>query len=204
MVQARVSFPLLEQPEESITYLQGKVIPSLQEYQSKIDAKLKLDKTYIRKKLRANDIAIMDIVRQAGFTEVQEHRINCVRLFLGVMYSSKICTIDGTTIRDGITTGHNNNEEYILTLKKAIQHRPNTQSWNLWSQAITSITSDGLILNESLGDWTTNHSTSGRWNAYQHNHSEYQSVLHENGDRKWRKYKRRSSLIMPHNMIEDT
>jgi hypothetical protein len=113
--QARVSFPLLEQPEESITYLQGKVIPSLREYLSKIDGKLKLDKTYIRKKLRANNIAIMDIVRQVGFTEVQEHQINCVRLFLGVMYFSKICSIDGTTIRDGITTGHNNNEEYILT-----------------------------------------------------------------------------------------
>jgi hypothetical protein len=120
--QAGVSFPLLEQPEEPITYLQGKVIPSLREYLLKIDGKLKLDKTYIRKKLRANDTTIMDIVRQAGFTEVQEHRINCVRLFLDVMYFSEICTIDGTTIRDGITTGTNDNEEYILTLKKAIQH----------------------------------------------------------------------------------
>jgi hypothetical protein len=202
--QAGVSFPLLEQPEEPITYLQGKVIPSLREYLSKIDGKLKLDKTYIRKKLRANDIAIMDIVRQAGFTEVQEHRINCVRLFLGVMYFSEICTIDGTTIRDGITTGNNDNEEYILTLKKAIQHRPNTRSWNLWTQAITSITSDGKVLQESLGDWTTNHSTSGRWNAYQHNNSVYQSVRHENGDRKWRKYKRRGSLIRQHTMIDDT
>jgi hypothetical protein len=202
--QAGVSFPLLEQPEESITYLQGKVIPSLREFLSRINGKLKLDKTYIRKKLRANNIAIMDIVRQVGFTEVQEHRINCVRLFLGVMYFSEICSIDGTTIRDGITTGHNNNEEYILTLKKAIQHRPNTRSWNLWSQAITSITSDGKVLMESLGDWTTNHSRSGRWNAYQHNRSVYQSVLQENGDRKWRKYKRRGSLLMPHTMIEDT
>jgi hypothetical protein len=92
------------------------------QYLFKIDGRLKLDKTYIRKKLRANDITIMDTVRQVGFTEVQEHRFNCVRLFLGVMYFSEICTIDRTTIRDGITTGHNNNEEYILTLKKAIQH----------------------------------------------------------------------------------
>jgi hypothetical protein len=147
----------------------------------------------------------MDIVRQVGFTAVQEHRINCVRLFLGVMYFSKICSIDGTTIRDGITTGHNNNNEYILTLKKAIQHRPNTRSWNLWSQAITSITSsDCKVLKESLRDWTTSHSRSGRWNAYQHNRSVYQSVLQENGDRKWRKYKQRGSLIMPHTMIKDT
>jgi hypothetical protein len=109
--QAGVSFPLLERPAESITYLQGKVILSLREYLSKIDGKLKLDKTYIRKKLRTNDSAIMDIVRQVGFTAVQEYRINCVRLFLGVMYFSKICSIDGTTIRDGITTGHNNNGE---------------------------------------------------------------------------------------------
>jgi hypothetical protein len=116
------------------------------------------------------------------------------------MYFIEICTIDGTTIRDGITTGNNDNEEYILTLKKAIQHRPNTRSWNLWTQAITSITSDGKVLQESLGDWTTNHSTSGRWNAYQHNNSVYQSVRHENGDKKWRKYKRRGSLIRQHKM----
>jgi hypothetical protein len=115
--QAGELFLLLEQPEESITYLQGKVIPFLREYLSKINGKLKLDKTYVRKKLRANNIAKMDIVRQVG--------INCVRLFLGVMYLSKKCTIDGTTIRDDITTGQNNNEEYILTLKKEIQHRPN-------------------------------------------------------------------------------
>jgi hypothetical protein len=104
----------------------------------------------------------MDIVKQAGSTEVEEHRINCVRLFLGVMYFSEICTIDGTTIRDCITTGHNDSEEYILTLKKAIQHLPNTRSWNLCTQAITSITSDGKVLQELLGGWTTSHSTSGR------------------------------------------
>jgi hypothetical protein len=114
--QAGVSFPLLENPAEPITYLQGKVIALLREYLTKIDGKLTLDRTYIRKKLQTNDSAIMDIVRKLGFTAVQEHRINCVRLFLGVMYFSGICSIDGTTLRYGITTGDNNHEEYIVSL----------------------------------------------------------------------------------------
>jgi hypothetical protein len=136
--QAGVSFPLLENPAEPITYLQGKVISLLREYLTKIDGKLTLDRTYIRKKLQTNDSAIMDIVRKLGFTAVQEHRINCVRLFLGVMYLSEICSIDGTNLRYGISTGDNNHEEYIVTLKKTIL------------QAITSITSDGTVLKESL------------------------------------------------------
>jgi len=200
--QAGVSFPLLEHPAESITYLQGKVIPSLREYLSKIDGKLKLDRTYIRQKLRNNDTAIMDVVRKGEFTAVQEHRINCVRLYLGVMYFSEICSIDGTKLRDGITTGHNNNEEYVVTLKKAIQHRPNTRSWNLWTQAITSLTTNGTALKTQLGTWTQHHSRSGHWNAYQQNRLVYQSVVQENGDRKWKQYKRRGSLIMPYKMVD--
>jgi hypothetical protein len=35
------------------------------------------------------------------------------------------------TLRNGITTGQNSHEEYIVTLKKAIQHLPNTRSWIL-------------------------------------------------------------------------
>jgi hypothetical protein len=123
----------------------------------------------------------MDIVRQVGFTAGQEHQINCVRLFLGVMFFSEICSINGTTLQDGITTGHNNNEGYILTLKKAIQYRPNTQSWKLWTQAITSIISDGKELKDSLGDWTTNHSRSRQWNAYQRNQS-YKKMEIGNGE----------------------
>jgi hypothetical protein len=78
-------------------------------------------------KLRTNDSAIMDVVQKLGFTAVQEHQINCVRLFLGVMYFSEICSIDGTNLRYGITTGDNNHEEYNASLKKAIQHHHNTK-----------------------------------------------------------------------------
>ena len=200
--QAGVSFPLLEQPDEEISYLQGKVIPSLRKYLSKIDGKLTLDRTYIRKKLRTSDIAIMDIVRQGEFTAVQEHRINCVRLFLGVMYFSEICSIDGMNIRDGITTGKNETEEYVVSLKKARQHLPNTRSWNLWKQAITSVTIDGTALKEPLGDWTIHHSKSGQWKTYQRNRMVYESVLQEDGIRKWKQYKRRGSLLMPHTTID--
>jgi hypothetical protein len=192
----------LERPAETITNLQGKVIPSLRDYLKKIDGKLTLDRTYIRKKLRYNNIAIMDIVRNLGFTAIQEHRENCVQLFLGVMYFSEICSIDGTSIRAGMTTGHNNNEEYVITLKKAIQHRPNSRSWELWTRAKTSITSDGTALNEPLGDWTAYHSKSGQWNAYQHNRLVYQSSV-QDGVRKWKQYKRQGSLIMAQDTIEE-
>jgi hypothetical protein len=91
--------------------LTRKVIPSLQEYLKKIDGKLTLDKTYIRnKKLRNNNIAIMDVVRKLGFTAIQERRINCVRLYIGVMYFSEICSIDGTKIQQGMTIGKDDSE----------------------------------------------------------------------------------------------
>ena len=124
---------------------------SLRNYLAEIDGCLHLDKTYIRHKLRTNDKAIMDIVRSKGLTTVQEHRINCVRMYLGVMYVSEISTIDGNSLREGMIDGSHNTDEYIIKLTKPRQIRPNTYSWLLWKRVLDSITSIGRQLKESLG-----------------------------------------------------
>jgi len=179
------------------------VIPSLRNYLTEIDGSLMLDKTYIRKQLRVNDIAIMDIVCDSNMTEVQEHRVNCVRLFLGIMYSSEICSIDGRCIRDGIKDGSYKDNIYDVRLKKARQKRPNTASWKLWTRVIESMTTDGTRLKQPLGEWTQDHSTSGTWNAYQDGRQVYELIVNENGEKNWNSYWQRGSLIVAQNTIPE-
>ena len=103
------------------------------------------------------------------FTETQRRRINSVRMYLGVTWLSEICTIDGTSLVEGI--GDDNIElPHENTLPKPAQVKPNTRSWALWDRLLQSFTQPNKSkLKEPLGDWYRNHSRYGRWNAYREN-----------------------------------
>jgi hypothetical protein len=104
----------------------------------------------------------MDKAITIYFTTIQLERINCVRMFLGVMYTSEICTIDGVSIRPGILKGSHETNDYMITLTTPKQTKPNRRSWELWARLITDFTMDGKQLKQQLGKWTSDHSTSGR------------------------------------------
>lgn len=106
----------------------------------------------------------MSILR---FTPVQQREINCINLYLGVTYLSEISTIDGQSLIKGINDG---NEEYMQlknVLAQLVQPKANAQSWVLWDIHLQSYTYTNILdLQALLGACTSDHSTSGCWNAY--------------------------------------
>jgi hypothetical protein len=86
-------------------------------------------------------------------------------MYLGVMYMSKICNEEETAIQEGYEYGTNEQEIYKITLLTVPkQKKPNRSSWKLWWKVIQTFTNDiNNILSKQLGEWTENHSTSGRW-----------------------------------------
>jgi hypothetical protein len=104
----------------------------------------------------------------------QMERINCVRMYLGVMYISEICNEEGTAIREGYEDGTNRQETYNITLTIPKQKKPNTSSWKLWWKVLQSFTTGGSKrLTKGLGEWTENHSKPGQWIAYKHDNKAY-------------------------------
>jgi hypothetical protein len=68
----------------------------------------------------------MDRTIAMDMKSIQMERINCVRMFLGVTYLSKISNISGNSFQVGITTGTYDIDEYNTTLNKAKQKKPNS------------------------------------------------------------------------------
>ena len=67
-----------------------------------IEVTVKSCSNYVPLKLRVNDIAIMELLltHDHAFTELQMRQINSYRLYLGVMYLSEICNVNGTHVVD--------------------------------------------------------------------------------------------------------
>jgi hypothetical protein len=131
----------------------------------------------------------MDTALTMNFTPIQLERTNCVHMFLGVMYLSKISTIDGTSLRHRILTGTHETTVYKITLTTPKQTRPNNRSWELWSRLIKEFIVDGKQLKHRLGEWTSDHSTSGLWLSYLVNDNVYKYIPRsENINARWEIY----------------
>ena len=74
-----------------------------------------MDTDYVQRPLRKNDVAIMEQAQTMDLTTVQMERINCVRMYLGVQYISKICNTCGDGFVVGIMSGQTRNLEYKTT-----------------------------------------------------------------------------------------
>lgn len=142
------------------------MIPGLRKYLDAIDGKISLHTTYIRKKLRMEDKSIMERVGELDFTPNQRERINCVRMYFGVVYLSEICNTAGDRLQTGIEKNKHDKNVYTVTLQTPKQKQPNSYSWKVWKKPIQSFTTDGRKLKEQLGSWTGDHSRSGRWESY--------------------------------------
>ena len=168
--QARPSYPIFTKTDTNINYVDRYFCPATRQFLKEIQGAVWLDPTYVQPPLREKDKAIMDNEKVLSvFTEKQRRRINSVRMYLGVTWLSEICTIDGTSLVEGIGDDvvellHEN------TLTKPAQNKPNTRSWALWDRLLKTFTiPNESTLKESLGDWHQNHSRYRRWNTYQEN-----------------------------------
>jgi len=203
--QAGVSFPLLEHPHKEVNYVKGKVIPATRKYLAAIEGTIVLDTKYIRPKLHEHDECIMDKAISMDFTPTQLERINCVRMFIGVMYTSEICTIDGASLRPGILNGNHNTHEYVITLSTPKQSKPNRRSWDLWAKLVTEFTSDGTRLKQQLGRWTSDHSKSGRWSAYRLRNKVYKYTSIDNNNHEyWEVYEQHGTHLQLQDEIDVT
>jgi hypothetical protein len=158
--QSGVSYPVLEHPGRKLDYISGRVIQGIRKYLAEIDGKIVLHNKYIRTKLRVNDRSIMERVTKLEFTQNQRERINCVRMYLGVMYLSEICNMSGSELQAGIENDTHDKDVYNVTMQKPKQNKPNSYSWKFLTRTIQSFTTDGKKLKSTLGPWTGNHSRS--------------------------------------------
>jgi hypothetical protein len=165
--QSGVTYPILEHPERQLDYIKGRVIPGMRKYLDKIDGKIFLHNKYIPTKLRVEDKSIMVRVTDLEFTQNQRERINCVRMYLDVMYLNKICNTIGEVLQKGIEDNTHDKNVYNVTIQKPKQKKPNAYSRKFWMKAIQSFTTNGRKLSTKIGPWTMDHSRSGRWKSYQ-------------------------------------
>jgi hypothetical protein len=79
-----------------------------------------------------NDKSIMERVTELELTQNQQERINCVRMYLGVMYLSEICNMSGSELQTGIENNTHDKNVYNVTLQRPKQKKPNSYSWKFW------------------------------------------------------------------------
>ena len=195
--QAGITTPLLEQTETNIEYVDGKVIPAMRKYLHDIGGSIVLHNTMIRPKLRQHDASIMERAIGMEFTAIQMRRINSVRMYLGIMYLSEICNIEGDSLIKGIDNNTHNQEYYNTHLQKPKQSKPNTRSWTLWKRVIESFTKDNTKLKIHLGKWSTKHSNAGIWKSYMTIDKTIVYNLTEdiNKTKSWEKYTRHGTQL---------
>ena len=136
---ACVSFSLLSNPEIEVSHLRGTVVSAIWSYLAIIDGKITLDCSYIRPKLRVNDVCIMDLAIRMDFTDNQRNRINAVREWYNVMYLSEITNKSGKTIMDGVLFVLNTLQKYRRCSDGPIQKKPNSYSFKFWQKTATTI-----------------------------------------------------------------
>lgn len=76
-------------------------------------------------------VTLMEIYQPPQLTAIEMRRPKQVRIHLGIMWLSKIYTIDGKKIRCHISKHQKNEQEYKSTPSKPYQPKPNTASWSI-------------------------------------------------------------------------
>jgi hypothetical protein len=82
----------------------------------------------------------MERVTELDLTQNQQERINCVRMYLGVMYLSEICNMSRSKLQTGIEDNTHDKNVYNVTLERPKQKKPNSYSLKFWKKAIQSFT----------------------------------------------------------------
>jgi hypothetical protein len=78
----------------------------------------------------------MERVTELELKQNQQERINCVIMYLGVMYLSEICNMSGRKLQTGIENNTHGKNVYNVTLQRPKQKKPNSYSWKFCKKAI--------------------------------------------------------------------
>ncbi|KAI2511571.1 hypothetical protein MHU86_2825 [Fragilaria crotonensis] len=152
--QVGVSFSILENVHSALPQLESKWLSSLRLFLANIEAKLRLDETYLPALQRLHDFCIMDAVIASGrFTPKEICRINYCRLFLQATTVSDLTSMNGRTLDHNKLSGRHSLLSSFTHGTSIYQERPSESTWKLWSKANTLWSrSDGTLI-QPLGDW---------------------------------------------------
>ena len=184
---AGVPYPILSKKTQDLSYVKGITILATRMYLNKCHRVIHLDTTYVQHPKRKNDVSIMHLVNTQTNSKVtinQKEKINCVRMYLKVNYTSEISTIDGTSFVLGILEGDDCQLNYQTTLTKPYREKPGKHSWMIWRRILKILTPSTKTttnkLQKKLGKWIDKHSKCGQWLLYQdRNGNFYARVSHK-------------------------
>ena len=120
-----VPHPILLKTKQDLSYVKNRTVLATRTYLHKIHGVIHLDTTFVQHPKRENDVSIMNLVNTQTNRKVtinQKEKINCVLMYLGVNYTSEMCTTDGTSFVQGILEGDDDCQlNYQTTLTKPNQ-----------------------------------------------------------------------------------
>ena len=155
--------------------MNGRTILETRRYLHECHGIIHLDTTYVQHPKRENDVAMTHLVNTQTTHKVninQKEKINCVRMYLGVTWVSKICTTDGASFVPGVLEGNECQLNSKTTLTPPHQVKPGSHSWKLWRRILKLLTTAPTAktttnrLQQKLGMWKITHSESGQWLSY--------------------------------------
>ena len=131
---AGVPYPIILKTKQDLSYVKGRTILKTRRYLYESHGVIHLDTTYVQHPKRVNDVSIMHLVNTQTNHKVntnQKEKINCIRMYLGVNYSTEKCTTYGDSFVPGIPEGNECQLNYQTTLTKPHQVKPGPHSWML-------------------------------------------------------------------------
>mmetsp|Transcript_5883 Transcript_5883/g.12391 ORF Transcript_5883/g.12391 Transcript_5883/m.12391 type:complete len:131 (+) Transcript_5883:372-764(+) len=116
--QTGLPFPILFRPSTDTSYVNNWYFHSVMHHLNEIGGTISHVPTYTLLALQDHDRSLMEATLHSGlFNTNQLKHINCVCMYLGNTYLSKICHPKGNTIsRDILNRHHNKHYQTQLTL----------------------------------------------------------------------------------------
>ena len=133
-----LSTPILETSHQATTYINSIWLTNLIVFFHKHNLQIKFKQTFIQKPQRTNDRFIMDNITLHISSPNILKKINACRLYLQVTLLLEIATIRGDEVIFSAITGERNISQHS-NYQWPKQKRPDTKTWKLWHNTISTI-----------------------------------------------------------------
>jgi hypothetical protein len=131
-----VSFPVLEQPTQTLPHDESKWLSSLRSVLTTQKLSIRLDEPGIPPLQRTHDSYLMDHILQSNhYTAAEVRKLNYCRLYLNVVTVSDITQPNDNSVDPSFYTGHLAASSSRPNLMSVHQERPSEQEWKLWRRA---------------------------------------------------------------------
>jgi hypothetical protein len=162
-----VGWSLLDNVSTILPHFESEWLRVLRNFLHSINGKIRLDETYVPARQRVNDSYIMDhVLANEEFSKQDICRINYCRLYLQAVTVSDITNASGTWIFPGIQKGDTRQVTSTTTWHQTVQEKPDRASWKLWSKALSSFSTRGMLHNQLYGWILPPNEQRRKWQTY--------------------------------------